>query len=590
MYTSHKADYRSLIPEGFPDMTNSRLISEKFSAYKSQANELLKRLQDLTIELKAAEFQKTVSNLRSNINDPLLFVVIGEVKSGKSSFVNALLGAEVCKVAPEPMTDTIQQIVYGEKEHKEILSNDSVRLFYPVNLLKDIAIVDTPGTNTVIEKHHEITKEYIPNSDLVFFVFPAKNPHTKSSWDLLSFVADEWKKNVVFVLQQKDLATEEELKVNREKVKEYALNQGMRDPIVFSTSAVYENEGKDGSGFESVRQYIRKNIAGGQNLKLKLRSILITTNNIIDKIDSELADRRKVYESDLKLVNSLKQRIESSEKQSRYEIERLADRITGQYERVSRDLLHEFERGLTLFSLFKRGFKSIFSKEESMEGWLNNLQHTFRDNLHDSIVKIAEDGSEHFINGIRSLTDSLIDKMNSTDTKRYDGTDLFSVTIKRRENLINQVKENLLKLRNDDKLTALIQKSSNIQTGLAGGSALTVVGAIILFSTHLAFFDITGGVLTAAGLIISSGYTVLKRKKIISEFERNISSSKSNFREELLSNMISHLEIIYEEIQRYFVDYFSHVEKEAEAQEQFEEAMHLIKNEYRELKTRADTL
>lgn len=574
-------------------MNNSKLLSEKFSAYRLQADQLLKKLQDFTIELKVAELQKTVSNLRSNINDPLLFVVVGEVKSGKSSFVNALLGAEICKVAPEPMTDTIQQIVYGEDEHKEKLNDYSVRLYYPVNLLRDIAIVDTPGTNTVIERHQEITKEYIPNSDLVFFVFPAKNPHTKSSWDLLSYVADEWKKNIVFILQQKDLATEEELRVNREKVREYASQYGLSNPVIFSTSAKYGHEDVEGSGFEPVRQYIRKNITGDQNLKLKLQSILVTTNSIIDKIDSSLTRRRKMYESDLQLVTSLKQKIESRERQSRYEIERLANRITRQYETVSRDLLHEFERGLTLFSLLKRGVKGIFSKEESMESWLNRLQDTFKDNLHDSIINIAEEGSEHFTNGIKNLADSLIDKINSSNTREYGSAgsaDLFKATTKRREYLIDQVREKLLQLRSERELAALIRRSGNIQSGLAGGGVLTVVGAIILFSTHIAFFDITGGILTAAGLIISSGYTVFKRNKIVNEFEKSINDSKARFREELLGNMASHLEIIYEEIQRYFIDYFDHVEQEAEAQKRFGRTMDSIKTGYNELKSKADTL
>ena len=43
-----------------------------------------------------------------------LFVVVGEIKAGKSSLVNALLGESVCPVDPAPCTDTIQLIVHGE--------------------------------------------------------------------------------------------------------------------------------------------------------------------------------------------------------------------------------------------------------------------------------------------------------------------------------------------------------------------------------------------------------------------------------------------------------------------------------------------
>jgi hypothetical protein len=394
----------------------------------------------------------------------------------------------------------------------------------------------------------------------------------------------------VFVLQQKDLTTAEELKVNREKVYEYARKYGMSDPIIFSTSAKFEQEDKDGSGFELVRDYIRKNITGDQNLKLKLHSILATTGNIIEKINSNIANRKQVYEEDLELVGSLRQKIAGSEKQSRYEIERLTDRITQQYERVSKDILHEFRKGLTIPALFRRGFKSVFSKEESLEKWMNDLQKKFKNELHDSIVHIAEDGSQHFINGIKNLTDSLIDKIKAAHARRYEGTELFADTIKRREDLIRQVRENLLKLRDDEELSELIRKSGDIQAGLAGGSALTVVGAIILFSTHIAFFDITGGILTAAGLLVSSGYTLLKRRQIVDEFERNMEASKNRFREQLLANLMSSLEIIYEEIERYFADYFEHVEHEAKAQKRFDDAIASVNKDFTGLKNNAEEL
>jgi ribosome biogenesis GTPase A len=108
-----------------------------------------------------------------------MFVIVGEVKVGKSSFINALLQTttEICKVAPSPMTDTIQQIVYGPEYMEISISPVLKRITYPEEILKEIAIVDTPGTNTIVQHHQEITEKFIPVSDLVMFVFEAKNPY-----------------------------------------------------------------------------------------------------------------------------------------------------------------------------------------------------------------------------------------------------------------------------------------------------------------------------------------------------------------------------------------------------------------------------
>ena len=72
----------------------------------------------MTVNLHNDKLAVTVDDIRSRLNEPFLFVIVGEVKVGKSSFVNALLQTdkEVCKVAPDPCTDTIQQIVYSETE------------------------------------------------------------------------------------------------------------------------------------------------------------------------------------------------------------------------------------------------------------------------------------------------------------------------------------------------------------------------------------------------------------------------------------------------------------------------------------------
>jgi len=94
------------------------LLNQSLKTYRVKIDDLVRQLHDLTVQIGHTELANTVSDLRNRINEPFMFVIVGEVKAGKSSFVNALLGTgkEICKVAPQPMTDTIQQILYGETE------------------------------------------------------------------------------------------------------------------------------------------------------------------------------------------------------------------------------------------------------------------------------------------------------------------------------------------------------------------------------------------------------------------------------------------------------------------------------------------
>ena len=174
----------------------SRILNQKLQQYRFQMVEVVKDLHQMAIDINNASLSEMVSDLRNRIHEPFMFVIVGEVKVGKSSFVNALLETdkEVTKVAPDPCTDTIQQILYGEVEQTVVINPYLKKIFYPVEILKEIAIVDTPGTNTIIEHHQEITERFIPGSDLIVFVFEAKNPYRQSAWEFFDYIHKDWQK------------------------------------------------------------------------------------------------------------------------------------------------------------------------------------------------------------------------------------------------------------------------------------------------------------------------------------------------------------------------------------------------------------
>ncbi len=143
-----------------------------------------------------------------NINENFLFVIVGEVNAGKSSFVNALLGSNVCATSHEICTQDVQKIIYGETEQ---LSNNAadrvITRTYPAEILKQITVVDTPGTNSRELDHQVITERFLPKCNLVLFVFQLDNIHVQSAWELFRKIKGEWSKKVVFVLTKADRYT-----------------------------------------------------------------------------------------------------------------------------------------------------------------------------------------------------------------------------------------------------------------------------------------------------------------------------------------------------------------------------------------------
>ena len=96
-------------------------IHPALKSLNTKTEHAIQQLFQLTKSIQNDDLTTTVKDILDRLSTPFTFVIVGEVKAGKSSFVNALLDAkkEICKVAPSPMTDTIQLITYGEEEKIE---------------------------------------------------------------------------------------------------------------------------------------------------------------------------------------------------------------------------------------------------------------------------------------------------------------------------------------------------------------------------------------------------------------------------------------------------------------------------------------
>lgn len=566
------------------------LINEKYSIYKSKIIDFLQGLHQFTIDVNNPDFQKIISDLRSNINEPFLFVVVGEVKSGKSSFINALLKDNICKVDAAPCTDVVQKLEYSESRNENQISEFYKRIGVPAEILKLIAIVDTPGTNTIIKHHQEITQKFVPNSDLVLFILPAKNPHTQSAWDLLDYVSEEWKKKVVFILQQADLARPDELSTNIEKVKEYAIKRGINSPVVFTTSAILEIEGKENSGFPEVREFINNTITGGKHLKLKLQSILDTSHQVIEKTNYSLEQLKLTLEKDLAFAVKIKLRLETGEKHSTYEIKSLVDRLVANYDKVSNEVKEEFEEGLSVFSLFKRTFGAIFNKDSSIKKWIEELQKRFEDKLKSSFEEIADDGAKHFLSGIRQLLQTLIDELDIKEQQKINKDELYVKIGEERIEVIQDVKSKVTNLLANDSFTTFLNSNpSSLAPTAMGGGLLAIVGAIILSTTQIAFLDITGGILTGAGLLIAGGVLLFKKSKIVKQFKRGLNSGKSIFESELTTKLNSKLSLIYEDINRNFIPFYEYTESEKNRLKPLFEKIKVIRENFLKLKNEIES-
>lgn len=528
----------------------NQIINQEVYAFRSRLEELAKEIHHLTIIVNHDELAETVSSLRNRINEPYMFVIVGEVKAGKSSFINALLdtGKEITKVAPQPMTDTIQQIVYGEQEEVIVINPFLKKITQPIDILKEVAIVDTPGTNTIIEKHQQITEEFIPSSDLIVFVFESKNPYRQSAWDFLEYIKDDWKKKVIFVLQQKDLMDAADLRVNIDGVVNQAEKKGMSHPIVFAVSAKMEQEGnKAESGFGEIRNFISHNITGGKAPYLKLENILVTLNNIQHRIGVSLEVRKKQYELDTAFRHDVTESLDQHETRSKKHVDLLVENILNAYDQATGRAVSELNHGLSFPVMLKRSFTSIFSKKSTLKAWLESVANQLSDDLNNGLRNKLADGVSDVAESIQQMAKIIQLKVQNSQTILKNDQDIFSDIAERRNYIMSDLQNTFnqfLEKSDNFKDQSLFPDQSGVSANIATGSGLAVVGIILAAVTHGAVFDITGGVLTAVGLLFASITTMVKKNKIMFNFNIEIRKGKEKLATEVDSQIklyIAHL-------------------------------------------------
>jgi small GTP-binding protein len=549
-------------------MTN--FISRNLQSFRAQVDELAKDLHELTIRTGNDDLAATVSDLRNRINEPFMFVIVGEVKAGKSSFINALLetGREITKVAPQPMTDVIMQILYGDTEETVVVNPYLKQVFLPVEILKEIAIVDTPGTNTIIEHHQEITESFIPASDLIVFVFEAKNPYRQSAWDFFNFIHADWHKKIIFVLQQKDLMNADDLAVNLHGVTDYAEKKGIRNAQVFAVSAKLEQEkNTENSGFLALREYIRQNITGGKAPILKLQNNVQTCATIIGRIRKALDLRQAQYKADTEFRQDITQTLYHQEQKSYKQVDILVENLVATYDRITREREEELSSGLNFFSLVRRSFAAIFNRKASMKEWLDDLALNLERSLNTELRNKLEEGTADLAESIQQMARMIELKIKTSKTILSSDQDIFSDIAERRGRVIMELQEAFARFMNRAENFSdanLFPNKESVTPDIAAGGGLAVIGVIIATVTQGAVFDITGGILTTIGLLFAGVTTTVKRRKILNSFRNEIDKGERQLKTEVTDKLKTYIVQLKSKIDSNFKDFDTMLERENE--------------------------
>jgi small GTP-binding protein len=468
------------------------------------------------------------------LDELFLIVVTGEFNAGKSALINALLGQKVLAEGATPTTSRVTLIKWGEQTAEQVVDENYAIYTYPLPLLKELNIVDTPGTNAIIRHHERLTNEFVPRSDLVLFITSADHPLTESERQFLERILT-WGKKVVFVLNKVDIFDDDSA---LQEVRDFILKHTAKilgdQPHLYPVSAKLAQRAqsepdpeqrarlRSTSRLDDLEQFISVTLDDTARLQLKFNNPLGVAEHLCDQAGQSLAAQGEALNEDKQTATALETVITAYDRE-------LHDELPPRLAEVE-NILHRLEqRGLDFFDSTLR---------------LTNIQNLVRgDKVRAQFEKqVLVDVPQQIEDQVQRLIDWLVQKdlhewqqvMSYLQRRRAENLDRMVGDSQgpretRRRELIDTVGRTVQTIvESYDRNKEASELAASVEAAVAQTALMEVgavgLGTLVSIAVLSSTLDITG-ILAASSLAILGFFVIpFKRKQ-----------AKDRFKEKMLS-------------------------------------------------------
>ncbi len=386
-------------------------------------------------------------------------VVVGQFKRGKTTFINALLGADLLPTAVVPLTSIVTVIEYGQKVHVKVVFNDGhsgevppdklpeyvtekgnprnvkdlaeVIIRYPSEYLTDgVRLIDTPGVGSVYQHNTDIAYEYLPRSDATVFLISVDQPLSKAEVDFLRDVKG-YSERIFFLQNKADYISADELRESLEFTESTLREEvGYDSPELYPVSAKLALEGKkkgDNELLEKSNLPVFESRLQRFLLDEKGMTLIRSVSNNLLRVLSESVLRSELQlkslqtpleeiERKLRAFEEKRQEIEAEKRDFEILLEGETKRIVDSLldpdlqrvkEELQERLMSEFEECYNRNTSLTPG-KLRKTLEEFISQALREYYAVFRKNEDTKISMAFEQVAERFIKKINSIVDELM--------------------------------------------------------------------------------------------------------------------------------------------------------------------------------------
>ncbi len=245
----------------------------------------IEKVESLFSEAKTIfpDFEPDIAGIKHQLQSPFSIFICGEFNAGKSSLLNQLGEDAIAPVGILPTTKAIES--------------------YNPEGLGGLVFIDSPGTNSIINQHQELTENYLKQADIILFLTSVERPLSKSEQDFLTIVDRTWARKVIVAVNKIDLVTPEEIEQVTNYIAEGLSHIFAENPPIFPISS------HTGDGMDKLKDFLLAFLAEKERMKLKLQgpqnSLLVYLNQLVDKnqiLQDKLQAEKAIFDRSLRRI------------------------------------------------------------------------------------------------------------------------------------------------------------------------------------------------------------------------------------------------------------------------------------------------
>ena len=575
----------------------TRILSPDQDELLKEERRVLGRLRLALAKFDAApEHQQALEKSIDQLDEFFLLVIVGEFNAGKSAFINALLGSRVVEEGVTPTTAQINILQHGDAQDRQVREPHIHVITAPVDLLREIHIVDTPGTNAIIREHEKITADFVPRSDLVLFVTSADRPFTETERAFLEQVRS-WGKKIVIVINKVDiLENEREVEAVRAFVAENAKSLLGFSPEVFPVSSRLARRAKagepalwEGSRFEALERYIRTTLDAPGRVHLKLLNPLGVGASLAERHASFVRERLALLKDDFNTLDEVDRQLTTYQSDLMRDFDfRMSDidRILLEMERRGQDYFDETMRIGRVMDLLNRsrvqqGFEQqvVADAPQQIERKVGELV----DWLVGADLKQWQAVTSHLSERRRQYRGRIVGEEDSGGARfHYDRTRLIEAVGREAQKVVDSYDR-----RREAQELADGARNAVAPAAAVGAGALGL-GTIVTIAATTAAADVTGIIL--ASVLAAIGFFILpaRRQKAKEEMRTKIAAVRARLSNALREQLRKEIERSVDRIRESIAPYSRFIRAEGDKLQAVDQELHAISASLSGLRSRIE--